>query len=163
MKKIFTLAFGLLLTVALFAADHRPQVVLNSARNFQVMIDGQMVNTQGRTVALNHLYNGRHTIKVFEVKRSFFGTQRRMVSQSSFRLRGNDLKIRVGYDGDIMFKESRNLGRNDRNWNNDDYGWNRSQDNRDDRNDRDFRYNQNDRNDRDQRDRNDRDRQYDRD
>src|SRR5690349_7419312 len=145
MKKIFTLALGLIVTVAMFAADHRPQVLLNSARNFQVVIDGQMVSNQGRTAQLNFLGNGRHSIKVYEVRRGFFGAQRRLVSQSNFRLRGNDMKIRVDNNGEIMFKVSRDFGRNgngfgrDRNSQNDDYGWDRGQDNRD------YRYNQKDR------------------
>lgn len=136
MKKIFTLALGLLMTVALFAADkRRPSVLLNSSRNFEVVIDGRSYVTHGRTVMLNHLYNGRHTIRVFEMRRGFFGVQKRLVSQSQFRVRNNDMLIRVGLNGQIMIKERMS------NY----IGYGSGKDGRDFRNDRDNRFDPNDR------------------
>jgi len=135
MKKIFTLALGLLMTAALFAADRRPSVMLNASRNFEVVIDGRSYATHGRTVSLNHLYNGRHTIRVFEIRRGFYGVQKRLVSQAHFKVRNNDMLIRVGLNGQIMIRErmSNYIG----------YGSGR--DGRDFRNDRDNRFDPNDR------------------
>jgi hypothetical protein len=106
MKKIFTLAFGLLMTVALFAADRRPTVLLNSAGNFEVVIDGRSFVTNGRIISLDRLHNGRHTIQVFELRRGYYGRhQKRLVSQSSFRVTRNDMMIRIARNGQIMIKE----------------------------------------------------------
>ena len=148
MKKIFTLAMGVLMTTLLFAADHRPAVILNSSRNFEVVIDGRSFMTQGRTITLDRLDNGRHTIRVYELRRSFRGrTQRQLVSQSSFRLRNQDLLIRINQNGEIFTKESR------RGFGNDRYDRN-GRDDRDDRYGRDRDYDRDDRNDRNVRDRN---------
>lgn len=159
MKKIFTLAMGVLMTTLLFAADRRPSVILNSSRNFEVVIDGRSFMTNGRTIALDRLHGGKHQIKVYELRRGFRGgLQKRLVSQSSFRLRGKDLMIRISYDGQIMFKEARNRFQNDRDRDrnyNDEHGWDYRQNDRDERDDRDVRYDRNERNDRN--DRNDRD------
>jgi hypothetical protein len=143
MKKIFTLTVGLLMATLLIAADrHRPSVIINSSRNFEVVIDGRSFRTSGRTITLDHLRNGRHNIRVYELRRGFRGhLQKRLVSQSNFRLRNNDVLIRIDRDGDVMFKETR--GRNfdvrdrDRMYN-DQHGWKR---NMDDDDDRDFRRN----------------------
>ncbi len=135
MKKIFTLAFGLLMTVALFAADRRPQVLLNSSRNFQVVIDNRTIQTNGNTIMLNHLYNGRHTIKVYEMKRSFFGVQRRLVSQSAFHVKNNDMLIRIGVNGQIKIKTRSGSY----------IGYGSGKDGRDFRDDRDRRFDNDDR------------------
>ncbi len=146
MKKIFTLALGLLMTAALFAADRRPTVMLNSSRDFEVVIDGRSYETHGRTINLRNLYNGRHSIKVFEMKRGRFGYQKKLVSQSSFRVRGNDMLIRVAFNGQIMIRERSSSyigygsGKDGRDFRND-------RDNRFDPNDRDNRFDPNDRRD----------------
>lgn len=146
MKKIFTLAMGLLMATLLMAADRRPTVILNSSRNFEVVIDGRSIVTNGRTVELDRLGTGRHTIRVYELRRGFRGnTQKRLVSQSQFRLRNQTMLIRISQSGEIFMKEANNRFGNDR-------------DDRDYRDDRDHR---NDRNDRDDRNRN-RDYDYDR-
>jgi hypothetical protein len=131
MKKIFTLAMGVLMTTMLFAADHNPTVILNSSRNFEIVIDGRSFVTNGRTISLDRLRSGRHSIRVFEIRRSGFrGVQKRLVSQSSFRLRNRDLMIRVNQYGEIMFKEARKNKRDFRDrdrdiYDNDDHGWSR--------------------------------------
>ena len=109
MKRIFTLAVAVLMTTLLLAADRRPTVILNSSRNFEIVIDGRSIVTNGRTITLDRLNSGRHTIRVFELRRNFRGRiQKRLVSQSTFRLRNQDLLIRVNNRGEILTKESRN-------------------------------------------------------
>lgn len=138
MKKFFTLAMGVLMTTMLFAADPRPSVILNSSRNFHVVIDGRSIVTNGRTISLDRLQSGRHTIQVYEMRRGFRGnTQKRLVSQSSFRLRGKDVLIRINNNGQIMFKEAANKYRNDRDRDrmyDDDHGWEFGEDSRGTRN-----------------------------
>src|ERR1700750_1222212 len=41
MKKIFTLALGLVLTAAVFAADKRPTMKVTAPKRFEIVIDGQ--------------------------------------------------------------------------------------------------------------------------
>ncbi len=132
MKRIFTLAVAVLMTTLLLAADRGPTVILNSSKNFEIVIDGRSFVANGRTITLDRLNSGRHTIRVFELRRGFRGNvQKRLVSQSSFRLRNQDLLIRVNNKGEILTKESRNR----RMYNDQDY---RSSD-RDRDFDRDFR------------------------
>jgi hypothetical protein len=131
MKKIFTLAVAALMTTLAMAAD-RPSVILNSSRNFEVVIDGRSFVTNGRTVTLDHLRTGRHSIRVYELKRGFRGNiQKRLVSRSHFNLRNRDVLIRINQFGEVMTKESRTRvrGRNERqrDWDfDDDFGWRRN-------------------------------------
>ena len=131
MKKIFTLAVAALMTTIAMAAD-RPSVILNSSRNFEVVIDGRSFITNGRTVTLDHLRTGRHSIRVYELKRGFRGNvQKRLVSRSHFNLRNRDVLIRINQFGEVFTKESRNRF-NDRNIRTrdrefgEDYGWRRN-------------------------------------
>ena len=131
MKKIFTLAVAALMTTIAMAAD-RPSVILNSSRNFEVVIDGRSFITNGRTVTLDHLRQGRHSIRVYELKRGYRGNvQKRLVSRSQFNLRNRDVLIRINQFGEVMTKESRTRvrGRNDRQRDrdfDDDFGWRRN-------------------------------------
>jgi hypothetical protein len=151
MKKIFTLLAGLFLTVAVFAADRRPSVTINTMKNFRVVVDGRSFYGNSNSIQLPNAYSGRHTIQVFEMKRGFFGrTQERMVSARSFRLDRNDLMINVDFYGNISIKERFNRfdrGNNGRGYNDRDGRGYNDRDGRD--NDRDFRDYQDDSQDRD--------------
>ena len=69
MKKIFTLALGLLLTVAIFAADRRPTVTVNASRKYEIVIDGKhYLSNYGNHVTISNMFNGRHKVQVFEVR-----------------------------------------------------------------------------------------------
>ena len=131
MKKIFTLAFGLLMSVALFAADRKPSITVNTSKNYKVVIDGKSYFGNS-TISINNLYGGRHTVKVYEMKRGFFGKEK-LVDASTFMLSRNDMVISVGRFGNIAIKETKPFnGRFDR----DDNGWGQN-DHRDDKNSRD--------------------------
>jgi hypothetical protein len=141
MKKFFTLIAATVLTVASFAADHRPVVTLQSSRNYQVVIDGQTIFSRNGIMDLSGLRRGSHSIKVFEMNRGIgfggfsFGRMKRLVDASTFFLGNNDVDINVDFRGRIRIIEDR-YGRDqrDHDWNNGrdrDYGHDRSQDNRD--------------------------------
>lgn len=130
-----------LLTVALFAADRRPTVTIQSGRNYEIVIDGKSYfsNNNG-TMNLVKLRDGRHTISVYKVNnQGLFRKSRKMVSASAFTVRDNDIRIVVDFYGKIQVTESRNKkGKggwemNDRNNNDHDME-------RQDRNDRDRRF-----------------------
>jgi hypothetical protein len=118
MKKIFTLALGLILTVAMFAADRRPTVSVTSAKRYAIVIDGKQYFTNGNTINISSLFNGRHDVKVYKMKRGFFMNTKRLVASSNFQLRNRDVKIDIDRFGKLQISESR-FGRD---WNDHDYG-----------------------------------------
>lgn len=145
MKKIFTLFAGLLMTVAVFAADRRPTVTIKSSRNYKVVIDGRTFFGDFNTIRLDDLSGGygggygggngggygnrdfsvkRHTIKVYEMSRGLFRRER-MVDAASFIASRNDIMIVVDGMGQIHIREMAgnnrydNNDRNDNHWNND--------------------------------------------
>jgi hypothetical protein len=118
MKKIFTLALGLILTVAMFAADRRPTVTVTSAKRFAIVVDGKQYRSNGNTINISSLFNGRHDVKVYKMKRGFFMSTKQLVASSSFQLRNSDVKINIDRFGQLQVSESR-FGRD---WNDHDYG-----------------------------------------
>jgi hypothetical protein len=107
MKKFFTLALGLMLTVAMFAADRRPTVTVTSAKRYAIVIDGKRYFSNGNTINISNLFNGRHDVKVYKMKRGFFLNTRRLVASSSFQLRNSDVKIIIDRFGQLQISESR--------------------------------------------------------
>jgi hypothetical protein len=142
MKKIFTLIAATLFTAALFAADRKPVVTVKASRNYEVIIDGQSYFSNSNTMNLSGIRSGQHSIKVYEVNKSFFRKFRKLVSAASFEVRRNDIDIFVDFRGQISISESRfgqdkwnERGNDDRNGHdkNDGYG----NDHHNDKNDRD--------------------------
>jgi len=120
MKKIFTLALGLILTVAMFAADRRPTVTVIAPKRFEIVIDGhRYLGNYGNTMSISNLFNGRHDIKVYESRPGLFRSKK-LVAASAFQLRGRDLQIDVDRFGHLQVNESRS----GRDWNDRDYGRN---------------------------------------
>src|SRR5262249_8812607 len=118
MKKIFTLALGLMLTVAMFAADRRPNVTVTSVKRYAIVIDGKQYFTNGNTINISSLFNGPHEVKVYKMKGGFFMNKKRLVASSGFQLRNSDVKINIDRFGQLQISESR-FGRD---WNDHDYG-----------------------------------------
>lgn len=120
MKKMFTLFAGLLMTVALFAADRRPVVTVKKEANFKIVIDGKTYFDNDMTMKLSNLGYGRHTIKVYAMDKRGIFSRERLVSTAAFRVDNDDLRITVNRLGKIEIKERKNRGRfdkNDRDWN----------------------------------------------
>ena len=128
MKKIFTLTVGLLMAVAMFAADRRPSVTIsNMSRKYEIVIDGRSysdgrVYSDGRgysgggtEIRLPDAFGGRHTIKVYEQTRGFFGFGKRLVDVATFKLINNDVLINVDRFGQITIREVRGWNKWDRN------------------------------------------------
>src|SRR5438045_6525853 len=118
MKKIFTLVLGLMFTVAMFAADRRPTVTVTSTKRYAIVIDGKQYVTNGNTINISSLFNGRHDVKVYKMKRGFFMNTRKLVASSNFKLRNSDVNINIDRWGQLQISESR-FGRG---WNDHDYG-----------------------------------------
>ena len=166
MKKIFTLAAGLLLAVLVFAADRRPMVTVNTMKNYKIVIDGRSFYGRNTSINIANLRDGRHTIQVFEMQRGNYGrnsNSERMIASSSFRLDRRDVVINIDHRGNLSIREMTRQGNgrferrdNDRDWDNN-RDWNKREDRDYDYDDRDRR---DDRDDRDYRNRNDGNRRF---
>jgi hypothetical protein len=140
MKKIFTLIAASFLTIASFAADRKPVVTLKTSGNYEVVIDGQTYSGRGGTVNLYNIGMGQHTVKVYEIRRSFFMKMRKPVDMEQFSVRRNNVDISINFRGQIQISESRSgsgweIGQRDRDDNRGGYdngrGDNHDQGNRD--------------------------------
>lgn len=118
MKRIFTLFTMLFITLALFAADHRPIVMVNSSKNYKIVIDGRSYYSSDRNIKLNNLHKGYHTIKVFEMRRIGYNQREKLVGSTTFKLNRKNVIINIGRYGDIYIRETRNNRHfdNDRDW-----------------------------------------------
>lgn len=124
MKKIFTLALGLMCTVAMFAADHRPTVTVTAPKKFEIVIDGKHYRgNYSNTLSISNLFNGFHNIQVYKSQPGFFMRGKTLVASSSFQLRNNDVQIKVDRFGQLQIMQSR-FGRDwdDRDRDHDGYG-----------------------------------------
>ena len=117
---MFTLLSGLLLAVAVMAADHRPVVTVNSMKNYKIVIDGRTYFSNYNGISINNLGRGQHFIQVFEMRRGYYERRERLVASTSFSLRKNDVRIFIDRFGDIRIREMRGFGRFER----DDHDWN---------------------------------------
>ncbi|MBI3137620.1 MAG: hypothetical protein HYZ15_03460 [Sphingobacteriales bacterium] len=116
MKKIFTLTAALLLTASLLAADRRPVILLNNTKNFKVVIDGKNYFGDHITIRPDYFYNGHHTVRVYEMRRGFFGRTERLLDAVSFTMDRDDIVIRIDYTGNILVREDyRNYGHSQKN------------------------------------------------
>ena len=114
MKKMFTLFSGLLLAVAVMAADRKPVVTVNSMKNYKIVIDGRTYFSNDNSIRISHLNKGFHSIKVFEMRRGYFERRERLVASKSFNLRRNDVRILIDRFGNISIRELNRNGRFDR-------------------------------------------------
>lgn len=110
MKKIFTLVVASFMTVALFAADRKPSVTLTADKKYEVVIDGRSyASAIGNTMDISLFNtNGRHTVKVYQLKNGLFSKQKKLVSSTTFELSRNSLDIAVDRNGHISIREERN-------------------------------------------------------
>lgn len=115
MKKMFTLFTAILLTTAMFAADRRPVIKLDNNSNFKVVIDGRSYFGDNVRIDPDHFFRGQHTVRIYEMKRGFFGRFERLVNTSTFYMDGHDdIMIRVDRRGDIFIKEESKGWKNNR-------------------------------------------------
>ena len=117
MKKIFTLVTGLLIAAAVMAAGHRPVVSLNNSKNYKVVIDGKTFFGSDMNIRLASFHKGMHHIKVYEMKRGFFGRTERLIDSETFLLGRRDVRIVIDRFGNINIREvkdKRRIGKDDR-------------------------------------------------
>jgi hypothetical protein len=132
MKKIFTLIAASVLTIASFAADHKPVVTLKASRNYEIVIDGRSYSGSS-ILNLSNIRSGQHSIKVYEMSRGFmFRKAKRLVDASTFQVRNNDVDISIDFRGQISVTEDR-------------FGHDKWNDRKDNGRDKDYGHDKNDR------------------
>jgi hypothetical protein len=137
MKKIFTMCLGLILTAAVFAADRKPDVTIVSAKKYEIVIDGKTYFSNNRMMSIDNLRKGRHSIKVYEMNRSFsLFKKKQLVASKIFQLKNDDVKITIDRFGHLTIMEEK-FGRGKR-YGNDQRDWDDRD--RNDRNDHDRRF-----------------------
>jgi len=125
MKKIFTFVTGLLIAAVVMGASHKPIVSLNNSKNYKVVIDGKTFFGSDMNIRLASFHKGMHHIKVYEMKRGFFGRTERLIDSETFLLSRKDVRIVIDRFGNINIREvkdKRRIGkddRNDRDWDDD--------------------------------------------
>ena len=134
MKTFFTLLTSLFMSIAVFAAP-KPQsgiLTIKSADNsdIRVILDGKRFEPNDNAIMLRGIDDGYHTIKVFKQKNSGFfnlaGKRYELVYNTSINLkRRTHLQITIERNGRISMNETklkRDWARQDRDWDNGNYG-----------------------------------------
>ena len=120
MKKISTLILAGLAAIAASASARPPQVILRTASNYDVRIDGRMYKADNTMIP--YLNPGVHTVEIYQLRSGgLFGNRKTLVSSQQFTLQNNDINIDVNQYGRARISEDRFNGRgNNRtgNWNN---------------------------------------------
>ncbi len=117
MKKIFTLVTGLMIAAVVMGAGHKPIVSLNNSKNYKVVIDGKTFFDSDMNIRLASFHKGMHHIKVYEMKRGFFGRTERLIDSETFLLGRRDVRIVIDRFGNINIREvkaNRRIGKDDR-------------------------------------------------
>jgi len=117
MKKIFTLVTGLMIAAVVMGAGHKPIVSLNNSKNYKVVIDGKTFFGSDMNIRLASFHKGMHHIKVYEMKRGFFGRTERLIDSETFLLGRRDVRIVIDRFGNINIREvkaNRRIGKDDR-------------------------------------------------
>ncbi|MBK8139557.1 MAG: hypothetical protein IPK57_00025 [Chitinophagaceae bacterium] len=117
MKKIFTLVTGLMIAAVVMGAGHKPIVSLNNSKNYKVVIDGKTFFGSDMNIRLASFHKGMHHIKVYEMKRGFFGRTERLIDSETFLLGRKDVRIVIDRFGNINIREvkdKRRIGKDDR-------------------------------------------------
>ena len=104
MKKISTLVLAAFMVITASAANRPPKVMLNTAGNYDVRIDGRLY--KGDDYNLRSLGNGVHTLQVYKTGSGMF-KRKTLVSTEQFNLRNNDITIDVNQFGRTRITEDR--------------------------------------------------------
>jgi hypothetical protein len=133
MKKMLTLIAGFAIAITVMAADRRPMLTINNQTNYTISIDGQYFNGGYNSIPMDRLSGYRHTVRVYEVNRGFFGRRERLIATTYFQSGRDDMSIFVDRFGNVTVRE--NGFRNDNRYNdrNDRYDRNNGCNNENDR------------------------------
>lgn len=133
MKKLYTLAVLMMFAVAVSAADRRPMVTVRSNDHYKIVIDGRSFHNYNDAFVIPDVRGGRHTVKVYELRRGLFGFREVLADVATFYVNYNDVVIGVDHRGNINIHEVENRYRHDNGNHN---GWYKKDDRGKGKNDR---------------------------
>ncbi|MEO7266301.1 MAG: hypothetical protein ABIW38_15400 [Ferruginibacter sp.] len=109
MKKILTFLFAGMMFLMVTASANAAQVILNSQTNYEINIDGRVYNNGVGSTTITDLYQGAHTINVYQVvSNGLFGIgkKRNLISTQQFNLGTSDMYIDVNQNGQVRINQN---------------------------------------------------------
>jgi len=125
MKKITTFLAFIFLSVSLFAGGLPSRLLVTNLENstLRIVVDGRHFDGVRHTLALNDLSAGYHQVKVYQVRRGWFKSDRLMYSSTVFLKPNYQVNVLINHSGQLSIAEQRmgrtgrdddrNYGRND--------------------------------------------------
>ncbi len=125
MKTITTFLAFVFLSVSLYAGNFPSRLVITNLENttLRIVIDGRHYDGVGGSLALNDLSVGRHWVKVYQVRRGWFKSDRLLYSSTVFLKPNYVVNVLINRSGELSVAEQqmgrygrgddRNYGRND--------------------------------------------------
>lgn len=128
MKKIITFLAFVFLSVSVFADRFPSRLVVTNLENttVRIVIDGRHYEGIGNTLALNDLSAGYHKVKVYQVRRGWFNSDRLIYSSKVFLKPNYQVNVLINRSGQLSINEQQ-MGRNGRG---DDRNYGRNDDHR---------------------------------
>ncbi|MEO6406211.1 MAG: hypothetical protein ABIY51_07040 [Ferruginibacter sp.] len=117
MKKFSSLLLAGMLLFAISASAS--QVILNSRTGYEINIDGRVYNNGVGQTAITDLYQGAHTVNVYQVVSNGvfgIGKKRNLISTQQFNLGASDVYIDVDQNGQVRINQN-GYGNNNQNRN----------------------------------------------
>ena len=142
MKSFITMFAALVLTTSLFATppgSSRLSIINTENKHLRVIIDGNRYDGIGNNLSLANISMGYHNIRIYQIKRGFFGGDHLLYSSSIFIKPDRQFSLVVKRDGDVVVNEQGGRWDNNRYPDRNDRG----RDDRYGRNDRDDNYGRN--------------------
>ncbi len=125
MKSIITFLAFAFLTVSASANNSQGRLVITNLENttLHIIIDGRHYNGVGASLALNDLSSGYHQVKVYQVRRGWFKSDKLLYSSRVFLKPNYLVSVLINRSGQVSIAEQRvgrsrrgddrNYGRND--------------------------------------------------
>lgn len=108
MKFFITTLAALVITATTFAAppgSGRLTIVNTDNKHLRVIIDGNRYDGIGNDLSLANINMGYHNIRIYQIRRGFFGGDRLLYSSSIFLKPDRQLSLIVKRDGDVVINE----------------------------------------------------------
>lgn len=117
MKSFITMFAALVLTATLFAAppSSRLNIINAENRSIRVEIDGNRYNEVGNNLSLGNLNVGYHNVRIYQIRRGFFSSDRLLYSSSLFIKPDRQINLIINRGGDVAVNEQSARWDNNRN------------------------------------------------
>ena len=108
MKSFITMFAAFFFTTYLFATppgSSRLTIINSENKQLRVIIDGNRYDGIGNNLSLANISIGYHNIRIYQIKRGFFGGDRLIYSSSLFLKPDRQLSLIIKRDGDVVINE----------------------------------------------------------